>query len=854
MSESVGIVENVLSGNVSAEAGERLLERTLEVYKNENQREYSRHTCLYRLCRAINHESWYDVSGHLRQSILTFKQHFLVGGQIAEKIKKFTSKFCLFIDEQNEVGINGGYPKWLDESGMFKKLYDFQESLKDKHVFGDAMLLKMTNFIYYKSREQKIIIQACLNMPAGSTLLACLPTGGGKSLVGQMPAFLATEGGALGGAIDGSGTTIVIVPTVALALDQAESSQKYFIKADNNQYYPKAYHSGLTDEEKSLIFNEVKNGNVPLLYISPEAILNGPLNQILIDPAFYGKLNQLIIDEAHIVVDWGNSFRPEFQLLSSFRRRLLQASQGNLKTILLSATLTDWTTDILKDLFSEGNNLVEVRADALRTEPMYWLDTSLTEEGRVEKICELLPLLPRPIILYVTNPSKAEAWKEVILKQGFINVKTFTGDTIGTDREEKLNEWNDNKIDIMVATSAFGMGVDKPDIRTIIHCCLPDSINRFYQEVGRGGRDGFPSISLLSFVPKIDLTEAFSLVRPSVLTAKKMVARLNKMMTTSKRRENGDTFWVDTDSRPSHLQNDKTGKRSARHNEATLLFFHRRGLIDILGMEMATADLRRQLLIKLNDIEFLDDSGKFMKHLEPIRKDEQEHIFDVFNKMVALTTNFNQCWSNAFTEIYPYVEPRCGSCPWCRIHRIRVNKDNAIVTIKGKELLETNHGQIYGNLKRYLGLGREMLLYLDKANQLIVSEEMFELVLQLINSGVSNIILPTIDNKNLRKLVERMPYNKICFFYGTDEIVLNPSIYSISGVLGILYSGKSDIDNEINNWVQGYISDNPHNQVIHIAPLQTEILREQKMLSELVNSKYSMKLFINQNTSEGLLG
>ena len=144
-----------------------------------------------------------------------------------------------------------------------------------------------------------------------------------------------------------------------------------------------------------------------MFFISPEAILADGFSNVLLEAAKCGKLSTIVIDEAHIIEDWGSSFRPEFQFLAPFRRRIMEASDNQIRTILLSATLTKETTTLLKELFSEPGHFIEVRGDALRPEVMFWLDCSSIEQERKEKIMEIVPLLPRPIILYVTRPEKS---------------------------------------------------------------------------------------------------------------------------------------------------------------------------------------------------------------------------------------------------------------------------------------------------------------------------------------------------------------------------------------------------------------------------------------------------------------
>ena len=447
-----------------------------------------------------------------------FQRYIQVHEDIAAPLRKIASDFGLSIDYANEVNAINSYPDWFQHAEHLEDVFRLKKRRSTVPQIGDGLLYEMAHYTHYLSTEQKILIQGVFNMGEGQTLLGCLPTGGGKSLIGQLPAFVETRGGTVHGAVSGAGSTIVIVPTVALAIDQYESSKKIFKNAIDEEHSPQAYYGGMSEERKKLICNGVRNGTIPLLYTSPEAVLSGRLHHALMEGARNGRISRLVIDEVHIVVDWGSAFRTDFQLLSILQRKLLEASGGRLKTVLLSATLTDEAVGILKTLFKNQAGFSEIRSDALRFEPMYFIDCPKDEWERQKRMVEVLPLLPRPIILYVTSREKAAFWEEYIKTNGFLSVTSFTGDTGDTEREVILEKWNKDEIDMIVATSAFGMGVDKPDIRTIIHLCLPESVNRYYQEVGRGGRDGFASISLLSTVLKEDEREAHSLTKTSVLT------------------------------------------------------------------------------------------------------------------------------------------------------------------------------------------------------------------------------------------------------------------------------------------------------------------------------------------------
>ena len=134
-------------------------------------------------------------------------------------------------------------------------------------------------------------------------------------------------------------------------------------------------------------------------------------------------------------------------------------------------------------MFSEDNNWVEFRCDKLRREPRYSIIKTGSHLKKKEKLIELIYKLPFPLIVYTERPDRAEKIKNWIREAGFVGVETYTGDTNTRDREDLLIRWKKNEFEILVATSAFGMGVDKPDVRTVIHEFVPDTPNLFYQEL-----------------------------------------------------------------------------------------------------------------------------------------------------------------------------------------------------------------------------------------------------------------------------------------------------------------------------------------------------------------------------------
>lgn len=846
MSNVVEVVQQVLLGHYSPGKGKEIIQRWLA--QRVGNWEFSRGSCAFRLCRSLEHKEYHDFAGHLRQFLLTYKCGLTLSAELAHNLSDLAGDFQLFIHENLEVKAMSQYPQWIDGASRYLgELYDFLPRRETVKGLGDGILYNMTGYTHYISREQKAIIRASMCLPQGYTLLACLPTGGGKSLVGQMPAFFFTEGGTISGAVTDAGSSVVVVPTVALAIDQALSARKFFKDSISEEHRPAAYYSKISDEEKKIIFNGLKNGTLPLLFISPEATLSAPFRQVLLEAGRHGRLNNLIIDEAHIVVDWGSSFRPEFQFLAPFRRRLLEESQGRLKTILLSATLTDYTSAILRELFAEDGNLVEIRGDALRPEPMFWLDRPKSEEERERRILDILPLLPRPVVIYVTKPDRAKDWQAKIIARGFQRVETFTGETKRGQRENILRLWGDNELDIIVANSAFGMGVDKPDIRTVIHCCLPESINRFYQEIGRGGRDGYPSLSILSFVPIVDSKETFDLIKASVLTAENIVSRWESMRSHSLEWTSGDTFWADTDCKPSHLEDHITGKRNAEFNEIVLLFLARKKYIDILDLRDGQ-NFRRHVHIRMNKLEVLEDKNLLLEELTPMRDEDWDNISQEYQKMKDLAANIKSCWAGSFVRTYPLTAELCGGCPACRRknllpynnwHPFRVwGQEHLPVTVPFSDLLST-----------WMGCGKEVLLYYPDSEPLSI-KNFTALAQGLLKAGVRQVIIPDPAEEEWRQMLAELPGENIYYsIFALPEVLDEDARPLINGPVGLVYPADEELCHQAYRWTQDYVRQQEGGQIIHIAPKNMYI--DCKRLSERVEGGcYSAYKLIDKGNTE----
>ena len=197
-------------------------------------------------------------------------------------------------------------------------------------------------------------------------------------------------------------------------------------------------------------------------------------------------------------------------------------------TLLLSATLTPYSLEVLYDLFGVPGPIHQVHAVRLRPEPSYWISHAPDEFAQQACIHDALDHLPRPLILYTTRPIEAVEWFHRLRSRGHLRLGLIHGKTDRSSRTDELRRWNRDEIDIMVATSAFGLGVDKPDVRAVVHATCPEDIDRYYQDVGRGGRDGFASVSLLVWTDK-DARNARRLALPTFIGVERGIERWTAM-------------------------------------------------------------------------------------------------------------------------------------------------------------------------------------------------------------------------------------------------------------------------------------------------------------------------------------
>lgn len=462
------------------------------------------------------------------------------------------------------------HPEWLGsgERGVFADAFSDVRVRQDMKCEADPFIRDSTGFTNYSSPGQREAVRAAFLIPEGDTLIVNLPTGSGKSLVGQAPALVNKEDGHL---------TIFVVPTVALALDQARAMGKLFQSNGlSRPDWPLAWHGGLSKEQRAAIRQRLRNGTQRILFTSPEALTTSLLRAVS-DAATAGMLRYFVIDEAHLVTQWGDEFRPSFQALAGLRHSLLRLSPRGFRTLLMSATFTEETVDTLASLFGPSERVQMVSAVHLRPEPQYWFYKASSPQEKQKRVLESLRYAPRPFILYVTKREEVAQWNNTLRCSGGLHrIATFDGGTPDRERKRIIEEWAANRLDGIVATSAFGVGLDKSDVRTVIHATIPETLDRYYQEVGRGGRDGKSSVSLLLFDDS-DWILPERLAKPKIISDELGFSRW-KAMYQSRQPTGDEALWeINIDAVHERLRGGS--EYNVNWNMRTLILMARAGLI-----------------------------------------------------------------------------------------------------------------------------------------------------------------------------------------------------------------------------------------------------------------------------------
>jgi superfamily II DNA/RNA helicase len=537
----------------------------------------------------------------------------------------------------------------------------------------------------FTSPGQRSALRAAAFARPGSTLVVNLPTGSGKSLVGWGPALLG---------LPGRGVTLVIVPTVALGLDQERQVRGLLAGSGlGDPDAPLAWHGDLGDDDRRAIKMAIRAGTQTVVFASPEAASTS-LAPAVFDAARAGSLRGFVVDEAHTVAQWGNEFRPDFQAIAGVRRELLGQcpATNRFRTRLLSATLTQESFDTLRQLFGPSPDLGpdgfrSVAAVHLRPEPEYWV-VKATDDEQKRWVLEAVRRVPRPFLLYVSRRRQAETWCDLLRAAGMRRADFVHGRS--GDRAGVLDRWRANHLDAVVATSAFGLGMDKGDVRAVIHACAPETVDRFYQEVGRGGRDGRASLALTVYT-EADLMDAKKLNRERIISVARGLERWDAMRarTGSVPNRPQDVVRVDLRARPADVTEDS--EANVAWNLRTLTLMARAGLVGLesepppdLDPEPAETpeafdsrargefeDYFSRAVVELRDGHRNKDvwESRIQAERARTRAGNQDQLASV-RELLAGEREFGEAFAEAYRltadgqEICP--DPVCGSCPVCR--------------------------------------------------------------------------------------------------------------------------------------------------------------------------------------------
>ena len=315
---------------------------------------------------------------------------------------------------------------------------------------------------HFRGIQQEIID----SITAGKDTLGLMPTGGGKSITFQVPA------------IAQQGVCLVITPLIALMKDQVDHLKDKGVLAA-------AIYNSMSRKEILTTLDNAILGGVKILYVSPERLSS----ELFMKKLQYMPISFVTVDEAHCISQWGYDFRPSYLEIAKIRE-----SKPEVPVLALTATATP---EVIKDIqqqlaFREENVF---RMSFARDNLSYVVRQANDKE---EELLHILRSVEGCSIVYVRNRKKTKEIADYLSMHG-IKALAYHAGLDSTVRDERQQLWHDDEVRVMVATNAFGMGIDKPDVRTVIHLSCPDSLEAFFQEAGRGGRDGKRAYAVLLY-------------------------------------------------------------------------------------------------------------------------------------------------------------------------------------------------------------------------------------------------------------------------------------------------------------------------------------------------------------------
>lgn len=683
--------------------------RTLEIYIEliKNNSEYT----------------WVDLVSAFKDMIL-FNNNldFCINTKIYNEFSRYRNHFGLLFTKTTDENylVKFDYTKFDNYTiSMLKKTTDL--NLKQGNpVIADNFLVENFGFEYYTSIEQKIAVDYNLNLRNGKSLLVVLPTGKGKSLVFKTPLFFE------------AGLSILIVPTVSLAIDQNLKLDK-LANISNNVYY-----SGLESKEKKEIISNLKNDKLDILVISPEGLLGKNIKNLIIDLAKRKLISRFIFDEAHLIVDWGNFFRVEYQLIADFWKKLKKDYDPNIKTLFLTATIDDFQVDKIRSNFNLEDDLIQIRADNFRRELNFYIHRSKDKNNKANDLIAKALILAKPMIIYLDRLDEIDRIYDKLIEIGYSenSLKKFTSRT--KQRLELINNWKEDKIDIIIASSAFGIGVDKPNIRTIIQGYIPENISRLYQEAGRAGRDRFSAVSYLSYNSNQDFKIANFFVE-KVISAENALVRWKSMFSSINKIKG--IYFIDCNTVPTHLK--YTSEKNRSWNIHLILKLKETDRIEIIDFNQNYI-----LEMKIKDPKLLNKNIN-VDYFENILENDR-HNFRNGYSMIKKYLKKENCLSEYVNEINTfYPADNCLSCDYCRENDISVFfRKQANINIVDSKKHNSNTIDSFSTVFQLKGYyfkkileKKEIERVIDSEIDCIISSDVGKNFLKLKNSSLKKVTL-----------------------------------------------------------------------------------------------------------------
>lgn len=370
-----------------------------------------------------------------------------------------------------------------------------------------SILKSVWGYDSFREPQEEIIESVLKNHET----IALLPTGGGKSICYQIPAILF------------SGATLIISPLISLMEDQVQQLQKRGVKAS----YIKP---GSSTEDIVTLFDAIKYGELKIIYLSPERLQSN----LIIEKLKEIEVSLLAIDEAHCISEWGHDFRPSFLKIKDIREVL-----GNPKLIAVTASATN---QVLEDIQIQlnCNNATVFKQSFFRKNLAYQV---FEIESKNQRLFQIFSKIQTPGIVYVNSRRRTKEIANLLTEQGFL-ATYYHGGMSRQEKEKAFLEWISEKKRIIVATNAFGMGIDKENVGIVVHIDLPYSLENYFQEAGRAGRNGKKAFSVLLYNQNdIDVfTKQFIKTIPNLSFIKEFTQKLYQHFHISNGEINSNSF------------------------------------------------------------------------------------------------------------------------------------------------------------------------------------------------------------------------------------------------------------------------------------------------------------------------